>query len=494
MKEINSLSDINPNIKAQDEETRKDIIFEGDDEEPKKDIRPHAVGIDISNHQSKTSNKAKEVANEAVNPLPDSYQYNEGETVTSKIIGKSGNMNIDMEDFKDLTETTSNDEDSITIDTLKGEAYSTDEDDIDLDSIKEITEDAAIDDISSEIQKEINGEKEDEEDFKLLQKEIKSSVVLFDKVNLRDLKISNKPVNYTNTLSGSEKTRVADWILNADDRVISMKEWKGYELNDILLDDGARSTYNRYNDIMTRIFNHIVSAKPATVDQWVRTTKFAVLDDIYFAIYMASFSGANHIPYRCPSCGKQYIINDIPIEKMIKYKDADSEAHIKDVLRSAAQGKVERKVILKQMSNNYAFGLKLPSIYDIAIEPTLLKKDFRDKYADIIENISFIDNIYFINNGELRPIQIDKHPGEPEKEVRERIMKYSTILNQLTSDQYINFISSIRKLDKTAGNIKYILPGYKCPNSKCGKIAKDDETTAQQLLFTRHQLVAIGNM
>lgn len=417
--------------------------------------------------------KAKPYQN-AGNTLPDSYKYVSDDEPSEVSRVSEGNMTIDMEDFKELEETKEPSEDIV----INKEEI-----------VTENTEE--VPDAGSELAEEIDEEKKDEQDFVKLQKEIRKTVPLFNKVDLRNFAISDKPINYANTLP-TEKLNIADWVLSAEDKMISMREWKGYELNDILIDDGSRSVFNRYNDIMKRIYNHITSPKPGSSEQWIKVTKYDVLDDIYFAIYKASYAGANHIAYKCPHCGKQFIIHDVPIESMVKYKDEAAKEHVEDILRSSTTGIVSDEVILKQISDEYAVTLRLPSIYDIAIQPTLLKSDFRQKYADVIENISYIDNIYYIGDGELRPIALKDYPGEPAKEIKEKIMKYATILNKLNSDQYMYFISLIRNLNKASGKVTYVLPGFTCPG--CKKTVKEDETTAQQLLFTRHQLIALANM
>lgn len=394
---------------------------------------------------------------------------------------------LDPEDFKDITEEeVQEDEDAITMVSIQKKEEKIEPDEIVvLTQSKVIEEEPKLDDEEEEAKKE----KENAEEFK---KEIKQ-LEIFDKVSLKDFKLSSQAINYNNTISTKEMTKVADWVLYDENRIISMKEFKGYELNKLLTNDNSRSLLNRYRDMFTSIYEHVNSAKPATMEEWLKELKWNSLDHLYFAIYKASFSGANHIPYQCPYCNKQYIQRDIPMEKMYRFKNDDVRKKVEDMLVAGNQ-KATNKISLIQISDNYAVGVRVPSIYNITIEPTVLTEEFRNKYANTIELISYIDNIYYIDksNQELRPIELKTYPDSKEKTFKERIFKYGKIINQLTSDQFSRFQSYLQKItDDHSDDIEYILPGTECPH--CHKKSEDQPIDAQNLLFIRHQLTSLAN-
>ena len=482
-KEVSSLNDINPNIPKEQQNVDSE----------KKEFVPNAVSA-IPEGYVPPKTAPTEVKT-ITNPLPDSANYGE-----QKDKSKDNGLNIDMEDFNDLKDEPI-DEDSKVINTLEedmvlpetpGQPSDIKEDsEIIINVEPEPTkEDITTTEEEPTLDEDMDPEKKEEEDFKELQKDLKDTLQLFNKVNLKAMKISNQPMNPNNVVP-LVMAKTSDWVMPAANNMMSMKEWKGFDLTDVLVDDNTRSTYNRYMSTMGKIYAQITSPKPASVDLWVKVTPYDVLDDIYMLVYRSSFAGANHIPYRCPFCGKQHVVRDVPMEKMVKYKDEETEKKYKALLESSATDIPKQRVVIKQVSDNYAIGMKLPSIYDKAIEPLLLSQDLRTKYDTILDNIAYIENIYCIVGDELRPLDVKKFPGNPEKELRERIMKYANVLNSLTPDQYIHFLSLRGKMNRTVGDITYILPGSICP--KCHKESSADETSAQQLLFIRHQLAAIAN-
>ena len=447
----------------------------------------------ITNREVSTSeeNKNQYVQSEVVQQPAIPSQYDgiiNGESKAELV-----QADLDPEDFKDINEeeNKSEDDDSISMDSINKE-----DEEIKPDEIVVLTQTKEIkDDGYSELNDEEKEKAEEQANFEEFKKEIRQ-IDIFDKVKLKDFKVS-KAINYNNTISTSEMTTVADWVLYDNDAVISMKEFKGYELSKLLNNDTSRSLSNRYRDMFTSIYEHVNSGKPATMEEWLKQLKWSSLDDLYFSIYKASFSGANHIPFQCPKCKKQYVARDIPMERMYKFKNDKIRKKVEDMLVTGNQ-KLSNPVTLIQISDNYAAAIKIPSIYDIVMEPTALTEEFREKYKDIIEIISYIENIFFIDNDskELRPIDLKVYHDSKEKTLKERIFKYGKIINQLTPDQFSRFHSYLQmmttNIDGENKDIRYILPGTECPH--CHAKSEDQPMDAQGLLFIRHQLTGLANL
>ena len=438
----------------------------------------------ITNRDIKSEEEEKKeyVQSEPVqqSAIPSQYERLAREESKAELV----QADLDPEDFKDITDNDSEEEDdeAVSIDAIEKEEVNNEPDEIVLlTKSKEIEEEVELD--------EEEKAKANTEEFK---KEIKQ-LEIFDKVSLKNFKISSQSINYNNTINSKEITKVADWVLYNENRIISMKEFKGYELNKLLTNDNSRSLSNRYRDMFTSIYDHVNSAKPATMEEWLKELKWNSLDHIYFSIYKASFSGANHIPFECPHCKKQYIQRDIPMEKMYRFKDDEVKKKVEDMLITGNQ-KAENKINLIQISDNYAASVRIPSIYNITLEPTVLTEEFRNKYASTIELVSYIDNIYYIDktNEELRPIDLKYYPDSKEKTYKEKIFKYGKIITQLTSDQFSRFQSYLQKItEDNNDDIEYVLPGTECPH--CHKKSEDQIIDAQQLLFIRHQLTGLAN-
>lgn len=356
---------------------------------------------------------------------------------------------------------------------------------------EEIQDDSKKDDDEDEEEKE---EETRKENLKEVQRQLKSIIKpVKNVIDLTQFKISNKAINSTNA-APSENLSVSDWVLYSMKKLISMQEFKGYDLNAILDTTNGRSTYNKYKDIFERIFNHIKSAKPKTMMEWAKITRFAALDDVYFSAFKASFEGSNYIAYQCPHCNKVHVSGDIPMDKMVKYNDDIARETVESVLQSSCE-EAEYDVIFEQVSDDYVVGYKQPSIYDVIFEPSLLEEKFREKYADLLELLVYIDSIYYINREtkELRPIDLELFENNPAKTFKSKIRKYTEIINTLSSDQYFKLTVDIADIQKeeTEG-VTYIMPGFNCPH--CKKDVKETEMTAQRLLFMRHQLVSLANM
>ena len=122
----------------------------------------------------------------------------------------------------------------------------------------------------------------------------------------------------------------------------------------------------------------------------------------------------------------------------------------------------------------------------------MLDEKFSEKYRDIISVLAYIDNIYYINQeaGEITPIGYKRYPSNKMKDAKSRIIEYSKIINSLSPDEYNIILAYLAAINTEHTGMKWKLPECTCP--KCGTVIKERETTAENLVFMRHQLAALA--
>lgn len=318
-----------------------------------------------------------------------------------------------------------------------------------------------------------------------------------NKIDLATFKISKKPVSVVNALktSSSRKT-VIDWALFSSEKSISMTEFTGFEIEKLNPRNSTRNKLNTYTDIYKLIFDHIVDPnKPMTMEEWIKGIKFYDQNHLYMAIYKASFHGSNYIPYDCPHCKNVFVTSDISIDDMVKYKDEETKEKAKLILeKESTTERNEYDVDLVQISDNYVIGFKDPSIYNVIFESIILDDAFLEKYAELLQIISYIDSIYLIDyeTNELRPIEVQEFHNNFKKTVKSKINRYAKVIQSLNSDQFNQLESILKERDEKHDKISYVLPQVKC--TKCGKEIQERPMTSEDLLFTRHQLARIANI
>lgn len=332
------------------------------------------------------------------------------------------------------------------------------------------------------------------EDLKVAaKKSIKPSMKTVD---LSKFTISDKGVKASKVILEKEKEQdVGDWVLYDSGHPISMSGLTGPELIKLDPENSTRNRYNTIKDIYKIIYNHVVDSKKPSFENWMKQTKYTDLDHIYFALYMATFGGSNFISYQCPDC-KNVFIKDVKFDDMITYKDDTVKAKVKEILsQSTDVGTVEYDVELVQASDEYAFGMKAPSLYNVVMETAGLPENILEKYADLIDTITYIDSVYMIDytNNSLIPVNIPVVKDDPVKTTIKRIQTLYDILKKLNSDEYYRLRGYISKLNDASADITYMIPEAKCPECDT-KIEANKEVDASTLLFTRHHLGAFASM
>lgn len=358
--------------------------------------------------------------------------------------------------------------------------------DDDLKELEEDIEETSTDDIN-------------EERIKMLKEDSKKKIKPVAFGNLTGFKVSKKPISITNAMQRShlKNNRIADWVLPSTGRIISMREFKGTEI-DLLMSEPGRNKLNTIRQQYQLIYDHVVDPyKPDTVDAWAKLISIADVDHLYAAIYRASFEGKNFIPYDCPDnkvCKNSFLSDSIPFMDMVKFKNSEAETRFNKLINSVPNEKYKSyETSILPISDVYALGFREPSIYDVVFVSAYLDDEFIKKYQDVIAIAPYIDGMYYINaeEMELRPVNVKEFPNDIVKSQKAKIITLSKIIKDLTSDQYNMLVLYVNETLKDTDGIEFIFPETHCP--KCGRKIDEHTYSASQLLFLRHRLTVLVN-
>lgn len=361
------------------------------------------------------------------------------------------------------------------------------------------------DDTSDSTDKDDAEEKAKTEEIKeKIREEVRNNFTpVTNKLNLNNFTISKKPINAAKVINDIKTKAIdcADGVLYNQKRAIRMSAWKPMEIQSIDPQRLKNGNYNKYiENKLKLIYDHIIDAnKPKSFEAWAMMTPNTVIDDYMFTSYKATFGLSNIITFSCSDdkCNNVFM-ESVPIHSMIKFNNDQIK---EDYMRILHEGNTdssdsEYNVSLYQASDDYVFALKVPSIYNTYIEPTLVNQDFNAKYEDRLLLLSYIDSIYKIDYTTNQLIPIDTKPVASDKSLtyKRRIKTFDTILKSLTSDQLMALSVETDKYDggklDDDGNlirdITYIYPERRCP--KCGRKIDEQEINPDNMLFTRHQL------
>lgn len=322
---------------------------------------------------------------------------------------------------------------------------------------------------------------------------------IFNKVDLRQFSIAKSPIKASSIIVHQDEGPKADWVLYESGKCIAMSALSGPELIQLDPQNSNRNRMNALKDAFKILYNHIVDSKKPSFEKWMMQTKYNDLDHIYFCAYKATFGSNNYLSYRCndPDC-EHIFMQTHSFEDLVRYKDDSVKKKVEEIMsQSTDNGIIKYNVDLVQVSNTYVFGMRTPSLYNVAMENAGLSNAIIDKYGDMINIINYIDSVYSIDhaNMELVPIAIPQpKDNDPVKGITKKIKTIYRILRLLNSDEYYTLRSYVLKAEEKASNdISYFVPEAICP--ECGKkIEEITDMTANALLFTRHHLGAFASM
>lgn len=347
-------------------------------------------------------------------------------------------------------------------------------------------------------------EKSEEETIKELKSELETKLVIKSKFDLSKFAIANKSITSekANMIIANKTAavpNVADWMMYGAEKAISVSGLSGPEILKLNPANSTRNRLNTFKDIYRIIYDHIIDKSKPNYETWLKTTRFSDLAHIYFALYKATFANSNFITYECPNskCKKMFI-KEVNFDDMVSYASDEVKHNVEIFCKkdTNAPAKDFGESELFQISDNYAVALRHPSIWNVTIEVAALSDKFLEKYADMIDLISYIDNIYFIDSDHQMLVPINTKPvtNDLAKTSARRIATYiDNIINKFTSDEFFNLRGKVNEFDENNNAVTYKIPGATCPDC-AEQIAETANIAPENLLFTRHQLAAIQSM
>lgn len=393
-----------------------------------------------------------------------------------------------------LTEETdlSNDEDAVF-----------DAPDIDLDveegveSIGDSVEDTTDDNDDEEINNSEIAETDDDTILKQLQDMATERLKpTSKKLDISSFTVVKKPVTNVMPFFKPNKAKVAKWVLPTQKATIFMKEFSGSELEKLREYSEDRNSIDALNRRFHMIYDHIASARPSSFEQWLKVTPYRDVDHYFFAIYIASFNGANFLPEDCINtrCKKTFLTDDIKIMDMVKFENSKAKEEFSKLYKSesspVSNGLFVSEVV--PLSESVAIGFREPSIYNV-FELASLDDATRRKYSSIIDYIPYIDELYVINQEthELIPVGYKKYTNNAVKTVQSKLQKYEKIFNTLSVDEFGPVKAYVRDIIAMNPGMYYVYPSVECP--QCHTMTEEQRTSAEELVFTRYQLGALTN-
>ena len=317
-------------------------------------------------------------------------------------------------------------------------------------------------------------------------------------IDISNFQIGKATVKNINPILSVKEDKVVKWVLINREEVVLMREFTGVELQTITSEANNNSATS-FSKKMRMIYNHIESPKPDTFEAWLKSTPLSDMDHYYFAVYVASFNGANYIPVDCKGGTKciegTFVSDDVPVMDMVKFKDAAMSKKFKkiykeEVFNNNVEGKFAYNVV--PINENIAIGFREPMLYDYMVTLSVDDTTF-NKYGSVINLAPYIEDFYAIDQQrhELNKISYTEYPGNTAKTFRSKIRKYNTILSYLTPDQYSLVEAYANNIRTKDDGVTYIIPKLTCPY--CGTESEEAEMTGEALVFTRYQLGALVN-
>ena len=460
-----------------------------------------------------------EAANKDEKSMEQSAEASEGKgsLISDDFDEDSDDASMDLDDM-DVTDNLDIDEDNSDDEVYSEESNATlteetdlsnDEDavfdapDIDLDveegveSIGDSVEDTTDDNDDEEINNSEIAETDDDTILKQLQDMATERLKpTSKKLDISSFTVVKKPVTNVMPFFKPNKAKVAKWVLPTQKATIFMKEFSGSELEKLREYSEDRNSVDALNRRFHMIYDHIASARPSSFEQWLKATPYRDVDHYFFAIYIASFNGANFLPEDCINtrCKKTFLTDDIKIMDMVKFENSKAKEEFSKLYKSEASP-VSNGLFVSEvvpLSESVAIGFREPSIYNV-FELASLDDATRRKYSSIIDYIPYIDELYVINQEthELIPVGYKKYTNNAVKTVQSKLQKYEKIFNTLSVDEFGPVKAYVRDIIAMNPGMYYVYPSVECP--QCHTMTEEQRTSAEELVFTRYQLGALTN-
>jgi len=370
-------------------------------------------------------------------------------------------------------------------------------------------DEADIEDVSSDITEELITDEEIQEIQAAAEANLKNEILnkiirAGKKLDTTQYKVSKTVINPNQVFKGAEKkpVRTGSWPMMFAGRPYISTALKGPEIA-LLADTDDSDSNNTVGVTMDQIrimYEHDANPyRPATLEAWAKTIPIYDVESIFAAMYLASLKDANYIPMVCAkqSCQHAYLTDNINIDDMVKFNSDDAKKRFEEIkaIQLTPENSTSYESVVNVINDEFAIGLKVPSVFTMLFEYASLNADFINKYMTMVSIIHYIDYIYKIDEDTqtFQPIGWKTYPGDNGKTFKSKIATYSKILKEFDDTDFSILMALINAMiNKTADQkyLNYEIPTQKCP--KCGSEIEARPVFPRGLLFTRQRLVELA--
>lgn len=325
------------------------------------------------------------------------------------------------------------------------------------------------------------------------------------RVNTTQFTVSNKVVTLKEAMRNvkPEAARTASWPMMFAGRPFVASSLKGPEIAMMAEMEESNNTGFAITREQARIiYEHDASPyRPSTLESWCKTIPLADLDNLFAALYLASMKNANYLPMVCQknSCRHAYLSDDIPIESMIKIDKDETKKRFDEIrnMELTADSACSYESVITVINDNFAIGIKMPSVFNALYEYNTLNSEFITKYASIIAVLQYVDYVYYIDpeTQQFQPIGWKTYHGDYTKTYKSKIATYAKIFKEFSPTDFTLMTSIIDSMVVREAESKVVIlevPEAKCP--KCGADIPAHVMSARQMLFTQQRLVTLATM
>ena len=236
-----------------------------------------------------------------------------------------------------------------------------------------------------------NDEEETKNVLEGLKKEIKGIVTpIRQKLDLNKFTIVSKAKSVQDVLSMvTSDIKTAEWILPHAKTHESFIPLSALDIINLDPQNHTKSRLNTFRQIYKIMYDHIVTPGKPDFEKWLRVTLFHDIDNIYFGLYLATFRDSAFINLSCEKaskdnrqakgCGHQFIEEHNPMD-YVKFANDDEKKKFEKIMNKDNIKDDSYNVTLVQISDDYAIGLRMPSIYNVVLETASLTQEFLNKH------------------------------------------------------------------------------------------------------------------
>ena len=251
------------------------------------------------------------------------------------------------------------------------------------------------------------------------------------------------------------------------------------------------NSFRQYGALFRCIYKHVVDDNKPDYNTWLKSINWADIEDLIFAAFKATYGViSNKITLNCENdkCGHIFI-QEADVKDMIEFKNDECRERYNTIMSLPTGQVLPSNPIVKQVSRDYVFTFKAPTLYTMVVEATGVNINILKKYNSLFSIYQYVDKIEFIDReaGELREVKFNKF-ADINKTVKSKLKVISDILKTMTIDQRQAILAATSELDRDSEDMHYVMPQTEC--EKCHTVIEKAGVSAADLLFTRFQLIA----